>query len=118
MRQRYLTNTNLVSIVMPHCHVAWRSDGHNTDFTSLCQVLADAASIFGKIALPPFAAFGIWWSREFAYSQSTLTTEVLEGYATHGLPLHTVVLDYDWHTHNPQVCQHTTALRHAQFYCM
>jgi alpha-glucosidase (family GH31 glycosyl hydrolase) len=23
-------------------------------------------------------------------------------YAAHGLPLHTVVLDYDWHTHNPQ----------------
>ena len=92
------------------------ADGYDTVCFSAFQVLADATSIFGKIALPPFTAFGIWWSREFAYSQSTLTTEVLEGYAAHGLPLHTVVLDYDWHTHNPQVCQDTNAPRHTQFY--
>jgi alpha-glucosidase (family GH31 glycosyl hydrolase) len=52
---------------------------HGNSSRQFREALSDATAVFGKIALPPFSAFGIWWSREFAYSQSTLTSEVLEG---------------------------------------
>jgi alpha-glucosidase (family GH31 glycosyl hydrolase) len=46
--------------------------------------------------MPPLSAFGVWWSRYYAYSQEQFETEVLQGYANHSLPLSHVVLDMDW----------------------
>ena len=48
--------------------------------------------------MPPRAAFGVWWSTWYEFSQQEFTETVLQGYADHGLPLDVVVLDTDWHT--------------------
>lgn len=60
-------------------------------------VLADYRAIAGPIALPPLSALGVWWSRYYAYSETQLVAEVLDGYASNKLPLNQLVCDMDWH---------------------
>eukprot|EP01120_Amphizonella_sp_Union-15-10_P010944 TRINITY_DN4546_c0_g1_i15.p1 TRINITY_DN4546_c0_g1~~TRINITY_DN4546_c0_g1_i15.p1 ORF type:complete len:870 (-),score=176.31 TRINITY_DN4546_c0_g1_i15:56-2665(-) len=67
------------------------------DGLSYRDTLKNYASVGGAIGLPPRTAFGVWWSRYYAYSQQQFISEVLTGYATNGLPLSHVVLDMDWH---------------------
>lgn len=61
------------------------------------QQLQDFARLSGRMALPPRSAFGIWWSRYYAYSEQEFIDQVLVGYKTHQLPLDVIVLDMDWH---------------------
>ncbi len=50
----------------------------------------------GKIPIPPKFAFGIWWSRYWAYTDQEYKNLVTE-YETHDLPLDVLVIDMDWH---------------------
>ena len=76
----------------------WYFFGHGHSYR---DAMADFAMVSGAAALPPRAAFGVWWSTWYDFSQSELTETVLQGYADHGLPLDVVVLDQGWHTLAP-----------------
>ena len=69
--------------------------GHGLAFK---DALRDYTKIGGAVPLMPWRAYGIWWSRYHRYSAASLQAEVLDGFETHALPLHSVVLDTDWHT--------------------
>jgi alpha-glucosidase (family GH31 glycosyl hydrolase) len=58
--------------------------------------LAAVAAIAGPPALAPRAAMGVWWSRNFNYTAASFEEEILDGYASNGVPLHTAVLDMAW----------------------
>ena len=60
--------------------------------------LAAWAAVSGPPVPPPRAALGVWWSRYYAYSETTIVSEVISGYKTHSLPLSYLVLDMNWHT--------------------
>lgn len=51
----------------------WYLFAHGHDYRG---ALADYTAIAGPIAMPPRAAFGPWWSRYYAYSQTELVEEV------------------------------------------
>ena len=57
--------------------------------------LREWVGVLGRPALLPRAAFGVWWSRYYPYSQQTFTDEVLSGYANNSIPLNMVVFDMD-----------------------
>jgi alpha-glucosidase (family GH31 glycosyl hydrolase) len=58
--------------------------------------LADYMTVAGLPALPPRRALGVWWSRYWPYSATTIVTEVLNGYKNNSIPLDVLVLDMDW----------------------
>jgi len=66
--------------------------GH--DYTAALQLFARLA---GPPPLMPRSAFGVWYSRYFSYSDSQVVAEVLDGFASHALPLHVMTLDMGWH---------------------
>lgn len=57
--------------------------------------LADWVSVLGRPEMLPRSAFGVWWSRYYPYTQDTIVSEVLSGYANFSLPLNNLVLDMD-----------------------
>lgn len=59
--------------------------------------LSDFAGVSGGPPLPPYAAFGVWWSTWYAFSEHEFSAVVLDEYAARGLPLDVTVLDMDWH---------------------
>ena len=59
--------------------------------------LADWVRVLGKPAMLPRSAFGVWWSRYYPYSQTSIVEEVLRGYRNYSIPLNNLVLDMDWH---------------------
>jgi alpha-glucosidase len=58
--------------------------------------LADFIRVSGNIPLPPRFAFGIWWSRYWAYTDEELQQLVAE-FRDHNVPLDVLVIDMDWH---------------------
>lgn len=60
------------------------------------QALYDYTQVAGKIPLPPRFAFGIWWSRYWAYTDSEFE-ELVRGFEQHDIPLAVLVIDMDWH---------------------
>jgi len=60
------------------------------------DALGDFIRVAGKIPMPPRFAFGSWWSRYWAYTDSELRQLVGE-FRTHGVPLDVLVVDMDWH---------------------
>ena len=60
--------------------------------------LTEFTQLAGRPGLVPRAAMGVMWSRYFPYSAASFTEEILEGFGAHGVPLHAVFLDMDWHT--------------------
>jgi alpha-glucosidase (family GH31 glycosyl hydrolase) len=58
--------------------------------------LADFIRVAGNIPLPPRFAFGIWWSRYWAYTDEELQQLVAE-FHDHNVPLDVLVIDMDWH---------------------
>ncbi|CAJ1384416.1 unnamed protein product [Effrenium voratum] len=79
------------------------------------ECLRDFAQISGPMSLPPLSAFGHWWSRHWGdpfdgiyfgpMTQDAITKEVIQGYRDHGLPLHQVVLDMEWHQQVAKDCR-------------
>jgi alpha-glucosidase (family GH31 glycosyl hydrolase) len=58
--------------------------------------LYDFTLIAGKISLPPKFAFGIWYSRYWAYTEQQFK-EIVDGYDKNNIPLDILVIDMDWH---------------------
>lgn len=71
--------------------------GHNYH-----KALGDYIRVAGRIPLPPRFAFGIWWSRYWAYSDQELD-ELLHGFRENNLPLDVLVIDMDWHRNVEQL---------------
>uniref|UniRef100_K3WK60 P-type domain-containing protein n=1 Tax=Globisporangium ultimum (strain ATCC 200006 / CBS 805.95 / DAOM BR144) TaxID=431595 RepID=K3WK60_GLOUD len=68
--------------------------GHGHDFKG---ALREFTQISGKIPVPPRFAFGVFYSRWWAYSDADLQHDIVEQYEQRGLPLDVVVIDMDWH---------------------
>ena len=60
------------------------------------QELFDFTQVAGKIPMPPRFAFGAWWSRYWAYTDTELKQLVNE-FHTYDVPLDVLVVDMDWH---------------------
>jgi alpha-glucosidase len=60
------------------------------------QALADFIKVAGPIPLPPYFAFGTWWSRYWAYSDQELD-DLVSGFRNNDVPLDVLVIDMDWH---------------------
>jgi len=71
----------------------WYFFGHGHDYKA---ALYDFTLVAGKIPLPPRFAFGLWWSRYWAYTDQELKQLVYE-FEIHNTPLDVLVIDMDWH---------------------
>jgi alpha-glucosidase (family GH31 glycosyl hydrolase) len=60
------------------------------------DALRDATRVFGSQPLPPRYAFGYWYSRYWAYTDSELE-ELVRQFDEAGVPLDVLVIDMDWH---------------------
>ncbi len=58
--------------------------------------LADFTKVAGRIPMPPRFAFGIWWSRYWAYTDTEFM-QLVRGFEARTLPLDVLVVDMDWH---------------------
>jgi alpha-glucosidase len=66
------------------------------------QALGDYVKVAGRIPLPPRFAFGVWWSRYWAYSDQELD-ELVRGFHENDTPLDVLVIDMDWHINREQL---------------
>ncbi len=73
--------------------VDWYFFGYGHDYK---KALFDFTRIAGKIPMPPKFAFGLWWSRYWAYTDQELE-ELVREFQNHTIPLDVVVVDMDWH---------------------
>lgn len=71
----------------------WYFFGYGRDYK---QALHDFTRVAGKIPLPPRFAFGIWWSRYWAYTDVELQ-QLVEEFEAYQIPLDVLVIDMDWH---------------------
>jgi alpha-glucosidase (family GH31 glycosyl hydrolase) len=67
--------------------------GYGHDFR---EELFDFTRVAGKIPMPPRFAFGLWWSRYWAYTDEEFKDLVRE-FGTYDVPLDVLVIDMDWH---------------------
>lgn len=68
--------------------------GHGHDFKG---ALREFTMLSGSIPIPPRFAFGVFYSRWWAYSDADLQQDIVGQYEDRGLPLDVVVIDMDWH---------------------
>lgn len=68
--------------------------GHGLDFKS---ALREFTMLSGSMPIPPRFAFGVFYSRWWAYSDADLQQDIVGQYEDRGLPLDVVVIDMDWH---------------------
>ena len=66
------------------------------------QSLSDYVRVAGRIPLPPRFAFGVWWSRYWAYSDQELD-DLVRGFHENDAPLDVLVIDMDWHLNQVQL---------------
>ena len=71
----------------------WYFFGYGLDYK---KALSDYTLIAGKIPLPPRYAFGYWWSRYWAYSDSEFKA-LVNDFRTYDIPIDVLVIDMDWH---------------------
>lgn len=71
----------------------WYFFGYGHDYKA---ALADFTRVAGKIPLPPRFAFGLWWSRYWAYTDVEFK-QLVEEFESHNVPLDVLVIDMDWH---------------------
>jgi glycosyl hydrolase family 31/uncharacterized protein DUF5110 len=71
----------------------WYFFGYGHDYKS---ALGDFVRVAGRIPLPPRFAFGVWWSRYWAYSDQELD-DLVKGFRQNDVPLDVLVIDMDWH---------------------
>jgi alpha-glucosidase (family GH31 glycosyl hydrolase) len=60
------------------------------------RALGDFVNVAGRIPMPPRFAFGFWWSRYWAYSDSEFR-ELVDEFSLFDVPLDVLVVDMDWH---------------------
>lgn len=71
----------------------WYFLGYGHDYK---KALHDFTLVAGKIPIPPRFAFGVWWSRYWAYTDQEFKQLVNE-FEIHDVPLDVLVIDMDWH---------------------
>ena len=71
----------------------WYFFGYGHDYKS---ALGDFVRVAGRIPLPPRFAFGVWWSRYWAYSDQELS-DLVQDFHENDVPLDVLVIDMDWH---------------------
>jgi alpha-glucosidase (family GH31 glycosyl hydrolase) len=75
--------------------------GYGSDYR---QGLADLRQLTGPAPLLPRKAFGVWFSRYWAYSDAEIR-ELITSFRAHAVPLDTLSIDTDWkQVHNAQGC--------------
>ena len=77
----------------------WYFFGYGHDYR---KALGDFVRVAGRIPLPPRFAFGIWWSRYWAYSDQELD-QLVRGFQENDTPLNVLVIDMDWHIDEKQL---------------
>ncbi|MFZ0662991.1 MAG: TIM-barrel domain-containing protein [Acidobacteriaceae bacterium] len=83
----------------PGSYTDWYFFGYGHHYR---KALADFVSVAGRIPLPPRFAFGIWWSRYWAYSDQELD-QLVRGFQENDTPLNVLVIDMDWHINREQL---------------
>ncbi len=83
----------------PGQYTDWYFFGYGHDYR---QALGDFVRVAGRIPLPPRFAFGIWWSRYWAYSDQELD-QLVRGFHENDTPLNVLVIDMDWHINEAQL---------------
>ncbi|TYZ59127.1 hypothetical protein PybrP1_000052 [[Pythium] brassicae (nom. inval.)] len=68
--------------------------GHGLDFKG---ALREFTQLSGRAPVPPRFAFGVFYSRWWAYSDADLQVDIVGQYEDRGLPLDVLVIDMDWH---------------------
>ncbi|MDD3154120.1 MAG: glycoside hydrolase family 31 protein [Victivallaceae bacterium] len=82
--------------------IAPRSDTPRQDFYVLFygheykNALRAAGEVFGSQPLPPRFAFGYWFSRYWAYSDTEIE-EIADQFDRYDVPIDVMVVDMDWH---------------------
>ncbi len=71
----------------------WYFMGYGHDYRG---ALSEFTSVAGKIPLPPRFAFGVWWSRYWAYTDSEFK-DLVGQFDNNSVPLDVLVVDMDWH---------------------
>lgn len=74
-------------------HQDWYFFGYGHNYK---QALFDFTQVAGKIPLPPAFAFGLWWSRYWAYTDQEFK-QLVQEFEMHNVPLSVLVIDMDWH---------------------
>lgn len=77
----------------------WYFFGYGHEYKN---ALGDFVKVAGRIPIPPRFAFGIWWSRYWAYSDQELDN-LVSGFHENDLPLDVLVIDMDWHLNKEQL---------------
>jgi alpha-glucosidase (family GH31 glycosyl hydrolase) len=80
-------------------YLDWYFFGYGHDYR---KALGDFVRVAGRIPLPPRFAFGIWWSRYWAYSDQELD-QLVRGFRENDTPLDVLVIDMDWHINEDQL---------------
>jgi alpha-glucosidase len=83
----------------PGSYTDWYFFGYGHDYR---KALGDFVKVAGRIPLPPRFAFGVWWSRYWAYSDQELD-ELVKGFRENDTPLDVLVIDMDWHLSDQQL---------------
>ena len=83
----------------PGQYTDWYFFGYGHDYR---KALGDFVRVAGRIPLPPRFAFGIWWSRYWAYSDQELD-QLVRGFHENSTPLNVLVIDMDWHINEKQL---------------
>jgi hypothetical protein len=71
----------------------WYFLGYGHDYRG---TLSDFTRVAGKIPMPPRFAFGVWWSRYWAYTDQEFK-DLVRQFENHNVPLDVLVVDMDWH---------------------
>ncbi len=83
----------------PGQYTDWYFFGYGHDYR---EALGDFVRVAGRIPLPPRFAFGVWWSRYWAYSDQELD-QLVRGFHENDAPLNVLVIDMDWHINEKQL---------------
>ena len=71
----------------------WYFFGYGHDYRA---ALGAYIQVAGRIPMPPYFAFGAWWSRYWAYSDQELQ-QLIHDFRENLVPLDVLVVDMDWH---------------------
>ena len=71
----------------------WYFLGYGHDYRS---ALSDFTKVAGRIPMPPRFAFGVWWSRYWAYTDAEFE-DLVRQFEDNDVPLDVLVVDMDWH---------------------
>jgi Glycosyl hydrolases family 31 TIM-barrel domain/Glycosyl hydrolase family 31 C-terminal domain/Domain of unknown function (DUF5110) len=71
----------------------WYFFGYGHDYRG---AVGDFVRVAGRIPMPPRFAFGVWWSRYWAYTDQEFM-DLVRQFDTFGVPLDVLVIDMDWH---------------------